>query len=148
MTLEELYNKVMSDRDIMAEFVKASGTNSLEAFAKSYGCDAADTEIRKYFIAQCEGELPDDAVEDVAGGFFDFGKFISDLFCAIFGGPAAASTDCSVSVPASSPGVTPSSVTGGGMVNVGGNVPTSSVVGKGLAPTSGNIRKSSIFKKM
>ena len=52
MTLEELYNKVMSDRDIMAEFVKASGTDKLTDFAKQYDCPATDREIRDYFIAK------------------------------------------------------------------------------------------------
>ena len=80
MTLEELYNKVMSDRDIMAEFVKASGTDTLSEFANRHGCTATDDEIRKFFTAKCEGELPDDAAEAVSGGAFDLGKLINAVF--------------------------------------------------------------------
>ena len=57
MTLEELYNKVMSDRDNMAEFVKASGTGSLEDLAKQYDCHATDSEIRDYFKKMFIGNL-------------------------------------------------------------------------------------------
>ena len=94
MTLEELYNKVMSDRDIMAEFVKASSSDSLSAFAKGYGCNATDNEIRKYFLSQCgdqvqiedEGELEDDALENVSGGSIFFVSWITSLFARLFGG--------------------------------------------------------------
>ena len=80
MALEDLYNKVMSSRDTMAEFVKASGTDTLSEFAGRHGCDASKDEIRKYFIAKCEGELPDDAVDEVSGGTFDLGQLIASVF--------------------------------------------------------------------
>ena len=143
MTLEELYNKVMSDRDNMAEFVKASGTGSLEDLAKQYGCSATDSEISNFFISKCqgEGELDDDAVEAVSGGAFDFGKWLSDLFDSIFGGAGSSNTSASTT--------TKNSVIGGGIVSVS-NAPTdkSKIVGKGIAPASNNISKSSIYKKL
>ena len=145
MTLEELYNKVMSDRDNMAEFVKASGTGSLEDLAKQYGCSATDSEIRNFFISKCqgEGELDDDAVEAVSGGAFDFGKWLSDLFNSLFGG--AASTTSTTANTGSTSG---NSVVDGGIVNANNNLPKSSIVGKGIAPASNNISKSSIYKKL
>ena len=141
MTLEELYNKVMSDRDTMGEFVKASGTGSLAAFAESLGCKTTDEEIRKFFMARCEGEgeISDDDAANVAGGVFDFGKWISDLFTSLFGGgsPEPAVTT-----------VNRSSVLGGGMVRADNNISKSSVVGKGMAPATTTLSKSSIYKKL
>lgn len=143
MTLEELYNKVMSDRDIMAEFVKASGTGTLADFADQYDCHAADSEIRDYFIAKCggEGELDDDAVEAVSGGAFDFCAWLSDLFNSIFGGAGSSNTSASTT--------TKNSVIGGGIVSVS-NAPTdkSKIVGKGIAPATGILSKDSIYKKL
>lgn len=80
MALEDLYNKVMSNRDTMAEFVKASGTDTLSEFAGRHGCIASREEIRRFFIARCEGELPDDAVDEVSGGTYDLGKLINAVF--------------------------------------------------------------------
>ena len=142
MTLDELYNTVMSDRDNMAEFVKASGTGALSEYAREHGCSASDFEIRDYFISKCqgEGELDDDDVELVSGGAFDFGKWLSDLFDSIFGGAGAASGTLST-------GSTPkNSVVGGGIVNVNNDPPKSSVVGKGIAPAGGELSKKSIYK--
>ena len=86
MTLEELYNKVMSSREIMGKFVKASGTSSLAAFAKSYGCIATEQEIRRFFMVKCgEGTLEDDAVESVYGGASNFEKWINGIYNKIFG---------------------------------------------------------------
>ncbi len=145
MTLEELYNKVMSDRDIMAEFVKASGTGTLADFADQYDCHATDSEIRDYFIAKCggEGELDDDAVEAVAGGAFDFCVWLSDLFNSIFGG--AASTTSTIANKGSTSG---NSVVGGGRVNVTNNLSRNQIVGNGIAPAASNLQKSSIYKKL
>ena len=97
MTLEELYNKVMSDRDMMAEFVKASSTDTLSEFAESQGCKATNVEIRKYFMGKCgdtvpensEGEIADDELENVSGGSIMFFKWVSSLFTTLFGGGEA-----------------------------------------------------------
>jgi hypothetical protein len=142
MRLEGLYNKVRSDRDIMAEFVKASGTGALADFADQYDCHATDSEIRDYFIAKCggEGELDDDAVEAVSGGAFDFFAWIGNLFNSLFGGAGSSNTSASTT--------TKNSVIGGGIVNANNDLPRSSIVGKGIAPASNNISKSSIYKKL
>ena len=142
MTLEELYNKVMSDRDIMAEFVKASGTGTLADFADQYDCHATDSDIRDYFIAKCggEGELDDDAVQAVAGGAFDFFAWIGNLFNSIFGGAGSSNTSAST--------IPKNSVVGGGIVNANNDLPRNSIVGKGIAPAASNLQKSSIYKKL
>lgn len=57
--IEKLYYTVMSDRNIMKEFVKASGTNHLSDFAETYGCIATESEIRRFFIEKCEGGIFD-----------------------------------------------------------------------------------------
>ena len=95
ITLEELYNKVMSDREIMQEFVKASGTGSLSAFAKSYDCDASQEQIQNFFISKCGDkpstgddsleELSDDDLENVAGGSIGFTNWLCSFFSRIFG---------------------------------------------------------------
>ena len=84
-TLEELYNAVMSDRVKMGEFVAASGRNKLSAFAEKYGCNSTEEEVRKFFLKKCEGELSDDELEKVAGGYVDFGR----LFEAVLGSKGA-----------------------------------------------------------
>lgn len=142
MTLEELYNKVMSDRDNMAEFVKASGTGTLADFADQYDCHATDSEIRDYFIAKCggEGELDDDAVEAVSGGAFDFCAWLSDLFNSIFGGAGSSNTSAST--------IPKNSVVGGGRVNVTDTLPKDKIVSKGIAPAGGTLSKDSIYKKL
>ena len=90
ITVEELYNKVTSDKDMMQEFVNASGKDSLSAFAKAHDCDATDKEIREYFMSKSEkryeGPISDDDLENVSGGVFDFFSFISNFFTSIFGG--------------------------------------------------------------
>ena len=78
--LEKLYQIVMSDRQVMGEFVKASGTDRLAAFAEKYGCTATDSEIRRYFTAKCEGEIPDDELDIAAGGTVDFTMLLSKLY--------------------------------------------------------------------
>lgn len=80
MTLEELYNKVMSDRNIMGEFVKASGTGKLTEFAGKYDCSATDGEVRRYFAAQCEGEIEDDDLDIAAGGTVNFAQLFGRLY--------------------------------------------------------------------
>ena len=86
ITLEELYNKVMSDRNIMKEFVKASSYHSLEVFAEKYGCLATERDIRNYFILKCEGRLEDDDVGAVTGGTVIFEEMINDIFNMKYGG--------------------------------------------------------------
>ena len=147
MTLEELYNKVMSDRDIMAEFVKASGTGALSDFAKQYDCDATDDEIRKCFMNKCgdEGELDDDALEDVSGGMLDFGAWINKLFTSLFGESDAIGISTGNTAAPSK-----NSVLGGGIVDLNGPVTPDKILGKGTAPAKSNNKLSmgSIYKKM
>ena len=147
MKLEELYKMVMSDRDIMSEFVKASGTDTLSAFAEKYGCNASDSEIRNFFLAQCEGELPDDAVESVAGGFFDFGKWISDRFNSLFGGfMGSGSSSTNTSNTTSSAGK--NSFVGGGAVNFTNGSQNARVSNKAIGNAAKGVSLDSISRKM
>jgi hypothetical protein len=144
MTLEEFYNKIISDRDIMAEFVKASGDGTLSDFAKQYGCTATDSEIRDYFVAQnqgSEGELDDDDVESVAGGAFDFFSWLNKLFNNIFHIGSDEIKTGTGSMPKSS-------VVDGGRVNAGIPQPRSTIVGKGIAPAGGTLSKDRISQKL
>ena len=81
-TLETLYQTVMSNRHIMGEFVKASGTDQLAAFAERYGCAATDSEIRSFFSAKCEGEIPDDTAADITAGCkADLTRMLCRILC-------------------------------------------------------------------
>ncbi len=86
ITLEELYNKVMSDRNIMKEFVKASSNHALSVFAEKHECIATERDIRNYFILKCEGRLDDDDVGAVTGGTVIFEEMINDIYNMKFGG--------------------------------------------------------------
>lgn len=79
-SLEKLYTLVMSNRQIMGEFVKASATDHLAEFAEKYGFNAANEEIRRYFTAKCEGEIPDDKLDAAAAGAADFTLFLNKLY--------------------------------------------------------------------
>ena len=68
----------------MAEFVKASGTDSLSEFAERHGCKTTDSEIRRFFIAKCEGEIPDDELEIAAGGAADFANLFGKIYNGSF----------------------------------------------------------------
>ncbi len=71
MTLQELYNKVMASEELKRSFAEAAGDKGkLEAWLKANGSDATTEQLGEFLKAkQTSGEVSDDDLENVAGGY-------------------------------------------------------------------------------
>ncbi len=70
-TLEEVYDKVMSDEGERAAFTQAAATREgLAAFLSERGCDATVEELASFFKEKApgQGELDDEELAGAAGG--------------------------------------------------------------------------------
>lgn len=71
-TAEETYRLIIENEDEKQAFAEAAQTaEGLARFLSSHGCDATADEFIAYLQSQAapEGEVVDDALEDVAGGW-------------------------------------------------------------------------------
>ncbi len=71
MTLQELYNKVMASEELKKSFAEAAqNKGKLEAWLKANGSDATAAQVTEFLKArQKSGEVSDDELENVAGGY-------------------------------------------------------------------------------
>ncbi len=71
MTLQELYNKVMASEELKKSFAEAAqNTGKLEAWLKANGSDPTAAQVTDFLKAsQKSGEVSDDELENVAGGY-------------------------------------------------------------------------------
>ena len=60
--------------------MKASSTDHLAEFAEKHGCIATEAEIRRFFTAKCEGEIPDDELDAAAAGAVNFTLLLNKLY--------------------------------------------------------------------
>ena len=70
-TLQELYDEVVKDSNIIKEFTEAEKEGKLEEFAKAHGCSATEEEIKKFVESKKPNgkELSPEELDQVAGGY-------------------------------------------------------------------------------
>ncbi len=71
MTVQELYDKVMASEELKKSFLEAAqDREKLEAWLKANGSEATVEQVGEFFKSrQGSGELSDDELESVAGGW-------------------------------------------------------------------------------
>ena len=67
-TSAEFAEEINGSKELLAELKEIKDKASLQAFLKANGCTATAEEFAEYIKSQSEGEIGDDAAEDVAGG--------------------------------------------------------------------------------
>ncbi len=72
MSLQEMYDKVMTSEELKKSFAEAAQDRSkLEAWLKANGSDATAEQVGEFLRSksgQTSGEISDDELENVAGG--------------------------------------------------------------------------------
>ncbi len=71
MTLQEMYDKVMASEELKKSFAEAAQDKGrLEAWLKANGSDATAAQVTDFLRSrQTSGEVSDDELESVAGGY-------------------------------------------------------------------------------
>ena len=69
-TMQELYNEVIADKELKAQFVEAANAGKLETFLKEQGCEATAEEVKAFLEAKANEDAPlsFDELENAAGG--------------------------------------------------------------------------------
>lgn len=72
-TIETLYKEILGSDELRKAFAKAAKEGRLEDFLKSQGCEATKAEVEAFLKEKQaqKGELSDNELDDVAGGFCD-----------------------------------------------------------------------------
>lgn len=75
-TMQELYNEVMADKELKAQFVEAANAGKLEAFLKEHGCEATAEEVKAFLEAKANEDAPlsFDELENAAGGDYEMSR--------------------------------------------------------------------------
>ena len=68
-TIEELYKEINASEELQKAVSEIKDKEAMAEFLKQHGCEASVEEFGKFVKAQREGEIGDDEVEAVAGGF-------------------------------------------------------------------------------
>ena len=66
-TIEAFYKEIAGSKELQEELKKLN-EEALGEFLRKHDCEATAKEFADYANAQAEGELNDDAANDVAGG--------------------------------------------------------------------------------
>ncbi len=69
-TIQELYNEVMENEALKAQFIEAANAGKQEAFLKEHGCEATLEEVVAFLKEKSEQDAPLslDELESSAGG--------------------------------------------------------------------------------
>ena len=69
-TIQELYNEVMANEELKAQFIEAAKAGRQEEFLKEHGCDATAAEVSAFLDAKANEDAPlsFDELENAAGG--------------------------------------------------------------------------------
>ena len=91
-TMQELYNEVMADKELKAQFVEAANAGKLEAFLKDHGCEATAEEVKAFLEAKANEDAPlsFDELENAAGGACNMTTTEESLFSVFTVGIACA----------------------------------------------------------
>ena len=67
-TLQQLYTEVMSSDEQKKAYLKAAKGGKVAEFLKAYGCEATAEEIKAFLQEKADQELPDEELDNAAGG--------------------------------------------------------------------------------
>lgn len=69
-TIQALYNEIMADKELKAQFIEAANAGKEEEFLKKQGCEATMEEVAAFLKAKEEEDAPLslDELENSAGG--------------------------------------------------------------------------------
>ena len=69
-TLQEMYDEIMSDKELKAQAVEAVKDGKLEAFLKAHGCEATMEEVAVFLTEKANADAPlsSKELENAAGG--------------------------------------------------------------------------------
>ena len=68
-TIEEMYKEISASEELNKAVSEIKDKTALADFLKKHGCEASADEFEKFVKSQSEGEIEDDEVSAVAGGF-------------------------------------------------------------------------------
>ena len=68
-TIEELYKEINASEELKKAVSEIKDKEAMAGFLKEHGCEASVEEFGKFLKSQREGEISDNDVEAVAGGF-------------------------------------------------------------------------------
>ena len=78
-TIEELYKEVIASEELKKTVSEIKDMSAVADFLKEHGCEATVNEFVEFIQSQSEGEIEDDVVAEVAGGFPQFGFRLEDV---------------------------------------------------------------------
>ena len=69
-TIQELYNEIMVNKELKAQFIEAANAGKQEAFLKEHGCEATLEEVKAFLEAKQKEDAPlsVNELENAAGG--------------------------------------------------------------------------------
>ena len=69
-TIQDLYNEIMANQELKAQFIEAANAGKQEAFLKAHGCEATMEEVQAFLEAKQQEDAPlsFDELENAAGG--------------------------------------------------------------------------------
>ena len=69
-TIEEMYKEITGSEELIKEYntLALEDKEAVAEFLKAHDCEATVDEFNEYVKSQYEGEVSDDASENVAGG--------------------------------------------------------------------------------
>ena len=69
-TIQELYNEIMANQELKAQFIEAAKAGKQEAFLKEHGCEATLEDVKAFLEAKQQEDAPlsFDELENAAGG--------------------------------------------------------------------------------
>ena len=69
-TMQELYNEIMANKELKAQFIEAANAGKQEEFLKAHGCEATLEEVKAFLEAKQKEDAPlsVDEMENAAGG--------------------------------------------------------------------------------
>lgn len=68
-TIEAFYKEIMENEELKSAISEIKDKTILADFLKNHDCEGSVDEFVKYVQSQYEGEIADDIVASVAGGF-------------------------------------------------------------------------------
>ena len=87
-TLQELYNEIIGSEELKAAFAEAAKGGKVAEFLKAHGCEATPEELTAFLKSQKSGELPDEELDNVAGGCDTATEAVFSVMSGVIGGAA------------------------------------------------------------
>ena len=91
-TVQELYNEVMSNKELKAELVEAAKTGRFPEFLKEHGCDASLEEVAAFLKEKANEDSPlsFDELGNAAGGACNLKTGVETTVSVVFVGVGCA----------------------------------------------------------